>query len=108
MARSDHPLAAFTAVACLKKGWRWLPVLYMGGARFGADASRIASDLEKRGGKEEGERRWEEKGGREEAPPLLATTAGGGIATGDEVGETRCGGWGSGLRIPGHLEATQK
>nr|AAR96221.1 hypothetical protein [Oryza sativa Japonica Group] len=59
-------------------------------------------------GRKKGKRRWEEKGGREEAPPLLATTAGGGIATGDEVGETRCGGWGSGLRIPGHLEATQK
>jgi hypothetical protein len=62
MARSDHPLAAFTAVACLKKGWRWLPVLYMGGARFGADASRIASDLEKRGGKEEGEKEMGGKG----------------------------------------------
>lgn len=38
---------------------------------------------------------------------LLATTAGGGIATGGEVGETRYGGWGVGLRLLGHPEATR-
>lgn len=38
---------------------------------------------------------------------LLATTAGSGIATGGEVGETRYGGWGVGLRLLGHPEATR-
>uniref|UniRef100_A0A0E0D015 Uncharacterized protein n=1 Tax=Oryza meridionalis TaxID=40149 RepID=A0A0E0D015_9ORYZ len=58
----------------------------------GADASREASNLEKRGGRKEKGREREKGGrGRRAAPPLPATTAGGGVAGSGEAGERAAG-----------------